>query len=356
MTEYYHRGVVCHLIGHDLAVPLDVELLLPGEGEETAAKRLLERVFALYRRFFDVVVGDALYLDAPFMNFCREHGKHAIVTIRGDHRLLLQDAQGLFRQQDPGEWTEGNCRVQFWDVEGFTSCEGVKEPLRVLHAVETTHRRQRIARQWQEIEDTKSWYWATTLSPRQLSTRRLWRAGHGRWDIENDCFNTLSTHWGLDHCYKHDPTAIVNLTLTLFIVFVLLAVLLAPQSEASATRPAYPHRAGPRTGPHARRLPGAVVSPTSPRSVSGACSVRPASAPLVTPSRVLGVSLPFSRPEAEKRLSKLPPLASLASNDTQSMATNHLPAIPTNPNWPSCGIADGDPPGLNPTGLLVTMA
>ncbi len=222
MTEYYHRGVVCHLIGHDLAVPLDVELLLPGEGEETAAKRLLERVFALYRRFFDVVVGDALYLDAPFMNFCREHGKHAIVTIRGDHRLLLQDAQGLFRQQDPGEWTEGNCRVQFWDVEGFTSCEGVKEPLRVLHAVETTHRRQRIARQWQEIEDTKSWYWATTLSPRQLSTRRLWRAGHGRWDIENDCFNTLSTHWGLDHCYKHDPTAIVNLTLTLFIVFVLL--------------------------------------------------------------------------------------------------------------------------------------
>jgi hypothetical protein len=41
-------------------------------------------------------------------------------------------------------------------------------------------------------------------------------------DIENDCFNTLCTHWGLDHCYKHDPTAVVNFTLTLFIVFVLL--------------------------------------------------------------------------------------------------------------------------------------
>ena len=25
-------------------------------------------------RFFDVVVGDALYLDAPFINFCLEHG------------------------------------------------------------------------------------------------------------------------------------------------------------------------------------------------------------------------------------------------------------------------------------------
>jgi hypothetical protein len=112
--------------------------------------------------------------------------------------------------------------VQHWDVEGFTSAEGVQKPLRVLHTIETTRRRQRIAQQWQEIEDIKSWYWATTLSQQQLSTRRLWRAAHGRWDIENDCFNTLGTHWGLDHCYKHDPTAVVNFTLTLFIVFVLL--------------------------------------------------------------------------------------------------------------------------------------
>jgi hypothetical protein len=40
VVEYYHQGVVCHLIEHRLAVPLDVELLRPGEGEETVAKRL----------------------------------------------------------------------------------------------------------------------------------------------------------------------------------------------------------------------------------------------------------------------------------------------------------------------------
>ena len=53
-------------------------------------------------------------------------------------------------------------------------------------------------------------------------SRQLWRAGHRRWDVENDLFNTLSTHWALDHCFKHDPTAIVNFILTLFIAFVLL--------------------------------------------------------------------------------------------------------------------------------------
>lgn len=45
ITEYYHRAVVCHLIGFDLAVPLDVEAIRPGEGEVIAAKRLLARVF-----------------------------------------------------------------------------------------------------------------------------------------------------------------------------------------------------------------------------------------------------------------------------------------------------------------------
>ncbi len=40
--------------------------------------------------------------------------------------------------------------------------------------------------------------------------------------MENDCFNTLNTHFGLDHCYKHAPLAIVNFVLTLFLAYVLL--------------------------------------------------------------------------------------------------------------------------------------
>jgi Transposase DDE domain len=222
VIEYYHQGVVCHLIEHQLAVPLDVELVRPGEGEETAAKRLLARVFENYPRFFDVVCGDALYLDAPFINFCRAHHKHALVVLKGDHRLLLQDAAGVFAHQPPQVWQEPRRTVQSWDEEGFTTCEGVHQPLRVVHTVETVRRRQRVAGQWQEKDETASWYWATTLSKGQLSTRRVWHAGHHRWDVENDCFNTLATHWGLDHCFKHDPTAIVNFILTLFLVYVLL--------------------------------------------------------------------------------------------------------------------------------------
>jgi Transposase DDE domain len=222
VIEYYHQGVVCHLIEHQLAVPLDVELLRPGEGEETAAKRLLQRVFANYPRYFDVVCGDALYFDAPFINFCLDHGKHAIVVVKGEHRLLLQDAQGIFAQQQPQVWRDGRRTVRYWDAEGFTTAEGVKQPLRVVHTQETVRRRERVAGQWVEKEETSEWYWATTLSQGQVGPRRVWQAGHRRWDEENDCFNTLSMHWGLDHCFKHAPAAIVNFVLTLFLAYVLL--------------------------------------------------------------------------------------------------------------------------------------
>jgi Transposase DDE domain len=224
VTEYYHQGVVCHLIGQKLALPLDVELLQPGEGEETAAKRLLDRVFTNYPRFFDVVSGDALYFDAPFINFCLDRNKHVIVTAKGENRLLLQDAGGLFAQQPPGCWIDDHGRrtVQYWDEGNFTSCEGVKRPLRVMRTQETVQRRERIAGRWVENEETAIWSWATTLPKAQLSSRGLWRGGHARWDIENDGFNTLATHWGLDHCFKHATTAIVNFLLTSFIVYALL--------------------------------------------------------------------------------------------------------------------------------------
>ena len=144
------------------------------------------------------------------------------MVVKGDERLLLQDAAGVFAQQSPQVWQEQRRTVQYWDEEGFTTCAGVAKPLRVVHTVETVRRRERIAGQWQQKEAASSWYWTTTLSKRQLSTRRVWQAGHGRWDVENDCFNTLSAHWGLDHCFKHDPTALVNFVLTLFLVYVLL--------------------------------------------------------------------------------------------------------------------------------------
>jgi hypothetical protein len=213
LIEYYHRGVVCHLIGLNLAVPMDVEMILPGEGEVAAAMRLLGRVFATYGRLIQAVVADALYMEAPFFNFCLSHGKHLIAVLKGEHRLLLQDAQGLFQMAKPQLWKERNRTVMLWDDEGFDSAEGIERPLRVLHAQEAPS---------DPKKQTVHWWWATTIPSTTMSGRQLWQAAHHRWDIENDAFNTLGTHWNLNHCFKHHPSAILNFILTLFITYVLL--------------------------------------------------------------------------------------------------------------------------------------
>jgi len=222
VLEYYHRGVVFYLVGFRAAIPLDVEMLRPGEGELTAAQRLLERVVQSYDRFFQIVLADTLFFNAPFFNFCLGLGKEVITVLKDEDRVLFQDAQGVFSLTRPQVWEEPNQTIRAWDAEGFTSAEGMRIPLRVLRTEEVRTRRHRHESGWITEKETHHWEWVTTLPAARLSTRLLWQIGHGRWQIENDLFHTLATYWSLDHCFKHEPTAILNFILTLFLAFVLL--------------------------------------------------------------------------------------------------------------------------------------
>jgi len=239
VVEYYHRGVVFYLVGFRIAIPLDVEMLQPGEGELTAAQRLLPRVVQSYDRFFRVVLADALFFNAPFFNLCLSLGKEVITVLKDEDRVLFQDALGVFSFTAPQVWEEPNQKIRTWDAEGFTSAEGIEVPLRVLRTEEVLTRRHRDGEGWIRNNETHHWEWVTTLPAARLSTRLLWQIGHGRWEIENDLFHTFATYWSLDHCFRHEPTAILNFILTLFIAFVLLQSFylgnLKPQRRAHLT-------------------------------------------------------------------------------------------------------------------------
>ena len=181
VTEYYHQGAVCHLIGQDLALVLDVELLRPGEGADYAASGSSSASSAI-----------TLASSTSFGQTCSTSKRRSSTsasattsmsttpsTAKGENRLLVQDAAGLFSQQQPGRWVDhqGRRTVESGDEQGFTSCEGVKQPLRFLRTEETVRKRERIAGQWQEKEETTTWSWTTTLTKAQLLTRGLWRCG-----------------------------------------------------------------------------------------------------------------------------------------------------------------------------------
>ena len=221
VIECHHKGVVAHLIGYDIPVVLDVEMLQPGEGEIVAARRLLERLLVRYGRFFDVVLGDALYLESHLFNLCLAHRKHALAVLKANNRSLLEDASSLMRGPADLVRQEGDRLIRYWDEEGF-SHPPIEAPLRVLRTEEVTSRSTHRAGTLVREDQDSTWVWATTIPKSQISSEVLCRIAHQRWQIENRTFNALSRDWGLDHCFRHHPVAIVNFILALFIAHTLV--------------------------------------------------------------------------------------------------------------------------------------
>jgi len=240
VTEYYHRVVVCQLVGVTPPLILDLELQGPGEGEITTARRLLERVLRTYPRFFDVLTLDALYLEAPLINQALAAGKDVVVVLKQEARAVYQDAQGLWPLVVPEHIEEPTRSLRIWDVAELTTLTGVDHPVRVVRALETTRQRRRVAGQWQNESQEHEGCWLTTLAPARGGAVTVVRWGHARWDIENRGFNELVQHWHLDHCFKHDPTAIEAFLLTLAVAFALTSVFFArnlkPPMRAGRTR------------------------------------------------------------------------------------------------------------------------
>ena len=213
---------MAHLIGFELPIVLDVEMIRPGEGEIVAARRLLERLLERYARFFDAVEGDALYFESALFKLCRKHNKHLLAVLKENNPALLADAKAVLVGEPDLVRQEKERLIRYWDQEEFSS-GAAAGPLRVVRTQEIWTPRERVAGKWIAQEKTSNWFWGTSIPQALMPPRQIAQAGHERWSIENRIFNTLGAHWGLDHCYHHDPAAILNFILILLIAYTLVA-------------------------------------------------------------------------------------------------------------------------------------
>lgn len=75
-------------VGKAPHVILGQEMLKPkdgsgkDEGELTGGKRLIERLRKRHGHFADVIVADALYLNAPFIKTLKENGLEGVIRLR----------------------------------------------------------------------------------------------------------------------------------------------------------------------------------------------------------------------------------------------------------------------------------
>jgi hypothetical protein len=242
-VQYYHRYVAFLLLTDKLRLLLDLEPQRPGEDEVTTALRLVERVIQAYPRAFKVVLADALYAEARFLNFLFAQRKHVLVVLKDERRDLYRDATALFGLQSPqrGQYRSRHCL--WWDVQELNTWPQVLAPLRVVRSQETYFVRRQMTGDLEQ--HNTQWMWVTTLTQSEVSTEWVVRLGHARWDIENYGFNELVNAWHADHVYKHDSCAMESFALVAFLAYNLfhafLALNLKPQLRRARTESFWAH-------------------------------------------------------------------------------------------------------------------
>src|SRR5205807_4422903 len=115
--QYYHRIVVVFLVSTDFPIPLGIRFQKNGEAEVSCALALLQDlVRQLGRRFLDVLVGDALYLQAPLVKEVERLGLVWAFTLKENQPELLREAERLTQESPNGVQAEPGREIRYWHL------------------------------------------------------------------------------------------------------------------------------------------------------------------------------------------------------------------------------------------------
>lgn len=214
--EYREKAIAASYVGKGFSPVIKINRIPKGEGELTAAKKLVNELNEDHYQYCDVIVVDSLYINAPFINTVLMNNKDVVVRVKQKNNLI-KDAEGLYKNRKADyvyknvtpkdKDTENGTLydIEIWDDESF-DWSNVDISLRVLKVKE----RKKVVNAAGEIvkEEIQICYYATTMEKSQLKAFTVWKIAHRRWDEENGVFHWIKTYWNFDHRYSSDPIVI----------------------------------------------------------------------------------------------------------------------------------------------------
>lgn len=233
VDQYFHRYVVAMLIDKRFDLVVDFEPLLPAdlkerhpgvgdghEGELTAAKRLLPRVKRTYG-WLDVMVGDALYANGPWLTLVRELGMGAVVIAKKDGEEPLREALAIWGDEPPEQTIrdeEAHEQIDLWDCPDLDTLSSYKAPIRVV--------RGRVKDLKAPQSRPHNWCMLVTGKANKLSAAKVLCVGRARWHLENTGLHQFTTRWRFTHVFLYDGHGIQALFWLFFLAFNLLVLFL----------------------------------------------------------------------------------------------------------------------------------
>ncbi len=243
-VQYYHRIAVVALVSTPFPIPLGVRFQKNGEGEVACALALLhDLVHQLGRRFLDVLVGDALYLQAPFVKEVERLGLDWAFTLKENQPELLREAERFTQASPAGVYTEPSREIQYWHLPEV-DWPVADRLVRVVKTVRTDIRRRVIVNEKNghriktttAVTQESTNFYATNFELGSISPLFVHQFSRSRWRIDTEVFQTITTDCNLKHPAVHRTTALVVLTMIRFLAYTLSLVFYQRQVRSHARR------------------------------------------------------------------------------------------------------------------------
>ena len=228
-TQYYHRIVAVVLVSPSTPIPLGVRFQKDGEGEVACALALIkELVHRLGRRFIDVLVGDAIYLQAPFTVEVERLSLVWAFTLKDNQPALLKESERLTQTDPTGDYSEKDLEIRYWHLPQV-DWPAADRLVRVVKTERTVNRRRVVVNEQdgrrikskQDVTEESTNYYATNIDLGLVSPMFIYRIGRSRWRIDVQVFQTITTDCHLKHPAVHQTTALVMLTMIRFLAYTL---------------------------------------------------------------------------------------------------------------------------------------
>ncbi len=190
-----------------------------------------------------MLLGDALYLQAPFVKEVERLGLVWAFTLKENQSDLLREAERCTQASPTGVHQEPSREIRYWhlpDLDWPVADRRVQviKTVRLEQQCRVTVREKEGHRSKGKtaVAQPSTNFYATNFELGSLSPLFIHQLSRSRWRIDTEVFQTLTTDCHLKHPAVHQTTALVVLTMIRFLAYTLSLVFYHRQVCSHARR------------------------------------------------------------------------------------------------------------------------
>jgi len=256
-TQYYHRLSAVTVVSTPFPVFLGVRFQQDGETEVACSLALLKDLSEkLGRRFIDILVADALYLQAPFVRELESLGLDWVINLKENQPDLLAEAGRLTAGAPQYHETTSQQDLQLWHlpevdwpvadrvvrvvktvrVQNAKSVKVEERPVEVPQIEEPkaektegtnsqgTKPKCARAKTKQPAPVVSTNFYASNVDLGAIPPYFIHQLGRSRWTIDVQAFQTITTDCHLKQPSAHQDCALIVLTMIRVLAYTLTMV------------------------------------------------------------------------------------------------------------------------------------